>query len=161
MCKGILLKNIEKISFKALNEGGFISFLSLILLVILSFISMGLFHIAKENANMARHHEIAVQLEFDAEGIVENIAGAVEEKLLTLPEDIKNGEEYTLPQSYVLNFDDENKIGKAVIKYELNGIRIFAVVEKTNEPVKTFGMAEGFMEDVDGEYKWKYWVKVK
>lgn len=143
------------------NERGFISFFSLMALFAAAFTGSGLMFITNENAKTARHHETAVQLRYDAESTIEKIAYDIENKKLDLPEDIKYIDEYVVSNNNLPAFNDDNKIVKASIKYAENGVRIFAIAEKKDETYTTLGLAEAFMEENEGAYKWKYWIKVK
>lgn len=135
------------------NEGGFVSFFALMVLMILAFLGGGIFLIARENLNSDSRHEKAVQLRYDAESAIEKTAYDIENKNIILPENIKEIGEY------VIDAENLYKSVKVSVKYESNGIRIFAVAEK-NENFPLMSVAEGFMEDIEGEYKWKHWVKV-
>ncbi|MBO6305853.1 MAG: hypothetical protein J6M62_12385 [Selenomonadaceae bacterium] len=143
------------------SERGFVSFFALMALIAASFIGSGLMILTNESAKTTRHHEIAAQLRYDAESAVEKIACDIENKKLILPNDIKYIDEYVVYAEYLPHFESDNKTLKASIKYANGGIRIFAIAEKTDEQFTTLGTAEGFMQENEGEYKWKYWIKVK
>lgn len=130
-------------------------------LIAAAFIGSGLMFITNESAKTTRHHELAVQLRYDAESAIEKIAYDIENKKLNVPEDIKYIDEFVVPNENLPIFDGDNKTIKASVKYVENGIRIFSVAEKTDEQYTTLGLAEAFMEKNEGGYKWKYWIKVK
>lgn len=143
------------------NENGFVSFFALMALIATAFMGGGLFLVMKENIETERHHEIALQLRYDAEGAIEKIVHDIENKYFIIPEDIKDIGEYVVPKENLPPIGYENKKLKVSVKYENNGIRILAVTEKTDEPYIILGTAEGFMENVEDVYKWKYWIKTK
>jgi len=143
-------------NFSQNNERGFVSFFALMTLIAAAFVGSELFFIMKENIETERHKEIALQLRYDAESAVEKIAFDVENKTLIVMDDIKVVAKTNLPE-----INDNNKTLNASIKLENNGLRIFAVAEKIDEPYTTLGVAEGFMEKTEDGYKWKYWIKVK
>lgn len=144
------------INFSQKNENGFVSFFALMALFATAFMSSGLLFIMKENIETERHKEIALELRYDAESAVEKIAFDIENNILNVTDDIK-----IVPNKNLIEMNNNNKTLKASVKLENNGIRIFAVAEKTDEPYIVLGIAEGFMEKTEDGYKWKYWIKVK
>ena len=142
------------------KEDGFISFLALIMLMILTLVGCGIFFVAEDSLKTQRHAEVAAELYMDASGAVEKIAWDIANGRIELPNNVKDGIDHDLTDKLDFDFGANKKISAAV-RYENNGLRVFAVVEKEDENAATFGAAECFLEDADGGYKWSYRIKTR